>query len=747
MRGLPSKKEILDFVEAAGGDAPSRDVARAFGLNQDQRRELRAMMRELRTEGTLGERRPGRRAPAEGRVPHVLPMRAARIDDDGDLIAVPLDDSLPGLEVRLPHESMEAPAPGIGDRLLVKIFRQQDGSYEGRVNRVLPKTPREVVGVVEKAGAGFRLRPAERRATIEYRLKPGEVEFASGDLVRAHIVPGRHLDLPVAEAVERLGTPDDPRTVSLLSAIEAELPMVFPDDALELAAKAQPVDPAGRTDLRPLDLVTIDGEDARDFDDAVFAVPDEDPKNRGGFRIVVAIADVSHYVRPDDALDREAKKRGNSVYFPDRVIPMLPEKLSNDLCSLRPHEDRACIACDMVIGADGELRQWRFVRGVMNSRARLTYNQVEALKDGQDDAVPTEVRQPVLRLFDAYRVLRAARDKRGAIDLDVPERRVFFDEADRPAGFRQRERLEANQLIEELMIAANVAAASELEKRKAPALYRVHDKPDALKLAALAGYMRELGLPWDKTAAKPGDFTRLLARIDDPSARQIASQLVLRAQAQAIYHPDNIGHFGLNLRRYAHFTSPIRRYADLIVHRSLVRELKLGEGGLTDDQTGEALYELGTHLSATERKAMAAERMAYERFVALFMRDQVGATFAGMVSSVQRFGLFVSLTDSGAEGLVHVASLGRDDWVHDEARHTLIGRHTGDVFALGDHVTVELAEVDELNGRLQFRLVEHEPGAAGIMAAREWASGKKRRSNLLGRRQNRGGGNQGRRRY
>ncbi|HEX2527391.1 MAG TPA: ribonuclease R [Geminicoccus sp.] len=729
----------MEFIQAAGGEVQVREIAQAFSVKGDQRHALRKVLRDLRTEGEL-EGRPPRRHAITGRPPAIMPVTVDLIDEDGDLLARPIDEIFGELVIRLPHHALERPVPGLGDRLLVKIFRQQDGSFEGRVVRVLPKTAREVVGVVERAGDGFRLRPADRKAKHEYRLRADKVQVAIGDLVRAHVLPGWRQDIPYAEAVENLGSPDDPRSISLMTAIEADLPMVFPAQALDLAEQAQPVGLEGRTDLRDVPLVTIDGEDARDFDDAVHAVVDPDPKNPGGYLLTVAIADVAHYVRPDDALDREAKNRGNSVYFPDRVIPMLPEKLSNDLCSLRPHEERACLACVISIDAKGHLRHWKFHRAVMKSRARLTYSAVEGVEQGQSDTVPTEVLEPVRRLFQAYELLRAARDERGAMDLDVPERKVLFSEEGKPAGFRPRERLKSHQLIEEFMIAANVAAASELEKRKAPCLYRVHDKPDALKLAALADYMRELGLPWGKNVAKPGDFTRLVSRIEDDASRQIVSQLVLRSQAQAVYHPDNIGHFGLNLRSYAHFTSPIRRYSDLFVHRALISQLKLGDGGLPKGEEGEALYELGSHLSSTERRAMVAERTAYERFVALFMQDQVGARFEAMVSSVQKFGLFVSLLDSGAEGLIHVGSIGRDDWMLDEARHALVGRFSGEVYALGDRVTVELEEIDRLGGRISFRLIEHQPGPASVAAAREWASGKKRRSGLTGRRTKGGDG-------
>jgi len=737
----------MEFIQAAGGEVQAREVAQAFSVRGDQRHGLRKLLRELRSEGEL-EGRPPRRHAITGKPPPVMPVTVEEVDEDGDLIARPIDELFGELRVRLPHHALERPAPGLDDRLLIKLFRQGDGSYEGRVIRVLPKGAREVVGVVERAGDGFRLRPADRKLKHEFLLRADKVEVAIGDLVRAQVLPGWRHSAPRAEVVENLGRPDDPRAISLMTAVEAELPMQFPQAALDQAAQAEPVTLAGRTDLRHLELVTIDGEDARDFDDAVHAIPDPDGKNAGGFLITVAIADVAHYVRPGDALDVEARKRGNSVYFPDRVIPMLPEKLSNDLCSLRPQEDRACVACVLSIDGKGEIRRWKFVRGVMNSRARLTYGAVEALKLGDAAAVPDEVRQPVMHLFDAYTLLRAARDRRGAMDLDVPERKVLFSENGLPVGFKPRERLESNQLIEEFMIAANVAAASELEARKAACLFRIHDKPDALKLAALADYLRELGLPWGKNVSKPGDFTRLIGRIEDEASRQIVSQLVLRSQAQAVYHPDNIGHFGLNLRRYAHFTSPIRRYSDLVVHRSLISALGLGEGGLDRFDEGEALYELGSHLSSTERRAMVAERTAYERFVALFMQDQVGARFEAMVASVQRFGLFVSLLDSGAEGLVHVGGLGRDDWMHDEARHALVGRFSGEVYALGDRVTVELEEIDHLGGKIAFRLVEHQPGPASVVAAREWASGKKRRSGLTGRKTGRGtGGSKGRRRF
>ena len=439
---------------------------------------------------------------------------------------------------------------------------------------------------------------------------------------------------------------------------------------------------------------------------------------------MVAIADVAHYVRPGDALDREARKRGNSVYLPDRAIPMLPEALSNDLCSLRADEDRACLACEMVIDAGGGLRRYRFVRGLMRSRARLTYTQVQAAIEGATDAVTAPLLEPALRpLYAAFEVLLGARRRRGTIELEIPERRIAFDEAGRPVGVAARRRLAAHMLIEEMMITANVAAASLLEEAHELCLYRVHDRPDALRLTALAEFLERLGVPWSRSAKQPGELTALLARIEDPRNREMVSGLVLRAQAQAVYSPRNLGHFGLNLKRYAHFTSPIRRYADLVVHRSIIRHLELGAGGLPAAVDEAGLASLGEHLSKTERRAMEAERRAHERFTAAFMATQVGASFTGRINSVVYFGLFIVLDETGAEGLVPVSTLGAELFALDERHQALVGQRSGEVFGLGDRVRVVLAEADPVQGTLVFRLDEHEPGAGALMAKAAWRKG------------------------
>ena len=537
-----------------------------------------------------------------------------------------------------------------------------------------------------------------------------------------------------ARVVERLGRPGDPRTVSLLAAHSLELRIAFPPEVEGLsAADLAPWSSAGRTDLRDLPLVTIDGADARDFDDAVAAAPDDDPANPGGWQVVVAIADVAHYVRPDDPVDREARQRGNSVYFPDRVLPMLPEVLSNDLCSLRPEAERACVAVRMAFDRQGRKLRHRFLRAVMRSRARLTYRAVQAAADGAPDALTAPLLEPVIRpLYGAFGALLEARRRRGTLDLDLPETTVRLDAEGRPVAIERQARLDSHRLIEEFMIAANVAAAETLEQAGWPCMYRVHDRPDPVKLEGLAQLLEQLGLGRGRgDLARPRDVARLLERLREHELAPLISNLLLRAQSQAVYSPHNLGHYGLNLGRYAHFTSPIRRYSDLLVHRALIRALKLGEGGLPDASVD--WHELGAWLSRCERVAMEAERNARARFVALLLAERIGSAFDATIVSVQRFGLFVQLAETQADGLVPIGTLGAEFFAHDAARHALIGQESGAVFALGDRVRVELVEVDTLVGQLAFRLLEHTPGPAARAAAEAWRQRRHRPGRMRGR--------------
>jgi ribonuclease R len=497
----------------------------------------------------------------------------------------------------------------------------------------------------------------------------------------------------------------DPRTVSLISIAANDVPIDFPQAALDEAERARAAPMGNRLDLRKLPLVTIDGEDARDFDDAVYAEPD--PTDPGGWRLLVAIADVAWYVRPDKALDRAAYRRGTSVYFPDRVVPMLPEALSNHWCSLVPQQDRPVLVAEMWIDGDGHLKRHRFHRAMMRSAARLTYTRVQRAIDGMPDEETGPLLAPVIKpLYAAFRALLAARERRGTLDIDLPERLVRLGEDGRIAEIGVRERLDSHRLIEEFMVLANVAAAQALEQRHMPCLYRVHDQPDPAKLEALREFLATLGIALPAgTHLRPGDLNRVLRAVADRPVARLVNETVLRSQSQAVYSPDNVGHFGLALSRYAHFTSPIRRLPDLIVHRALIAAFGLGEGGLPEADRGR-FEEFGEHLSMCERRAVAAERGAMDRYVAAYMAQHVGASFPGRVTSVTRFGLFLSLDGTGADGLLPIRSLGSEFFRHEESRQMLIGERTGESFGLGDRLRVKLVEADAATGGLLFELVD-----------------------------------------
>jgi ribonuclease R len=517
-----------------------------------------------------------------------------------------------------------------------------------------------------------------------------------GEIVLAKPLPHHRLGLRPARIVERLGAMGDARSVSLIVVHTHEIPEDFSPAAHDEAEQAQAASLNRRTDLRDIPLITIDGEDARDFDDAVFAEPEGT-----GFRLIVAIADVAHYVRPGSALDHAARTRGNSVYFPDRVIPMLPEALSNGWCSLRPREDRGCLFVELHIDAHGRKTAHRFGRGLMRSAARLTYEGVQRSRDAGDARHR--------HLYAAFRALLGARIARGTLDLDVPERRVVLDSDGVVRSVAQRPRLDSHRLIEEFMVLANVAAAEELERRHQPAMYRVHAPPSDEKLASLRDFLHGLGIslpPGDQV--HPRDLDRVLRRVADTPEALLVNEVVLRSQSQAEYNPDNIGHFGLALPRYAHFTSPIRRYADLLVHRALIRGLRLGEGGLTAEEAAR-FPDTALHITATERRAQLAERDAIDRYLAAFMTDKVGTNFAARISGVTRFGLFVTVPESGASGLVPIRSLPDDYWQHDEREQTLTGRRTRLVFRLAQEVEVQLAEASPVTGGLVFHILQGAP--------------------------------------
>ncbi len=716
-KGLPTREAILDFIASSPTPVGKREIARQFKVHPADRVALKGLIKEIEREGAV-ERGPHRRLAAVEALPAIAELEIAAIDLDGEVTALPLAwPEERGTPPKIFVVENRLGADEIGQRVVARLTRLDDGSYEARIVRLIAEGPARVLGVFRRdAGGGGGIEPTDRRAKLEYRVAAGDRHDAqSGELVLAEILPTRRLAAPQARIVERLGDTAEPRTISLIAIHSNDIPTEFPHAALAQAEAAKPVKLGTRTDLRDIPLVTIDGSDARDFDDAVWAEADPDPGNKGGWHIMVAVADVSWYVRPGEALDSEAEKRGNSVYFPDRVVPMLPEALSNELCSLKPDVPRACLAVHMWLDAGGHKTRHRFVRGLMRSAARLTYEQIQAARDGAPDATTQPLLEPVVApLYGAFAALGKARAERGTLDLDLPERRVVLDEGGRVARIERRQRLDSHRLIEEFMIAANVAAAETLEKQRQLCMYRVHDAPDPAKLEALRKFLEGLegiGLRLAKgQAVRPRDFNRLLSQAAGTPYAAMINELVLRSQAQALYSPENIGHFGLALRRYAHFTSPIRRYADLLVHRALVSGHNeagedFGEGG-SSKLALPAFAAIGTHISQTERRAAAAERSAIDRYTAAYLAARVGASFPGRINGVTRFGLFITLEESGADGLVPIGSLPGDYYHHEEAQHRLIGRRSGRIYRLGDPVTVRLAEANPVTGGLILKIVE-----------------------------------------
>jgi ribonuclease R len=728
---LPTKEQILAFVRASPTPVGKREIARAFGVGGGDRIALKAVLKEIAREGVVESRR-GRRLAAPAALPATAVLEVIGTDADGEVLARPLAwrAETPPPKILLAPERRGTPALGPGDRVLARLAPIGDGLYEGRVIRQLAGVPQRVVGVYESLPGVGMLRPTDRRTKADYRIAAADAKGARpGELVVAEVLHTHRLGLLQARVVERLGRFGEPRTISLVSIHEHDIPTEFPQAALELAAAAQPPALGDRADFRQIPLVTIDPEDARDHDDAVWAEPDGDPRNPGGFRLLVAIADVARYVRSGDALDREAEKRGNSVYFPDRVVPMLPEALSNGWCSLRPHEDRACLAVEMTIDRSGKKLHHRFMRGLMRSAARLTYRQVQAARDGRPDDVTGPLLERVLTpLYGAFSALLAARAKRGTLDLDLPERRVTLADG-RIVRIEPRVRLDSHRLVEEYMIAANVAAAETLEAKRLPCMYRVHDAPDPAKIEALREFAASLGLSLARgQVVRPAMFARLLEQARRTPYAPMLNELVLRSQAQAVYSPENIGHFGLALRRYCHFTSPIRRYADLLVHRALIAALGLGDDGLRPAD-GDRFARIGEHISATERRAAAAERDAVDRYVAAFLAERIGEVFVGRVSGVTRFGLFVTLEESGGNGIVPIGTLPSDFYDHDERRHCLVGRRWGRAYTLGDTVAVRLQEATPVTGGLVLQLIADEEAgeAPAARLARRGRPAKPRR--------------------
>ncbi|MGE3230526.1 MAG: ribonuclease R [Hyphomicrobium sp.] len=723
---LPSREEILVFLREHEGKAGKREIARAFNIKGEARVALKKLLAEMSAEGSLAGTR--KELHERGKLPPVTVLEVTGRDSDGDLVAHPAvwkdaDGEPPAVLVltRRAAGSERDVTIAIGDRILARIAELNEPDveglrYEAEAIKVLPRDRRRLLGIFRtRKGGGGSIEPIDRKELRAWQVRPGNDGNAKdGDLVRFDLSARDRHSLTEARVLEALGNPDDQRKISLIAVHAHGLPDDFPASVVAESEQLASFSPEGRTDLRATPLLTIDPVDARDHDDAVYAEPDTDPRNRGGYVVIVAIADVAHYVRSGTRLDKEAQLRGNSVYFPDRVVPMLPERISNDLCSLRELEDRPCLSVRMTFDATGKKRRHEFHRAVMKSAAKLSYQEAQAAIDGNVSSKCAPLMQrALLPLWQAYAALSRARDERGPLDLDLPERKIVLDGEGRVARVDIPQRLDAHRLIEEMMIQANVAAAETLEQMKTPLVYRVHDEPSKEKLKNLRDFLETLDLKLAvATGLKPEAFNRILARAKSLPVPELVNEVILRSQAQAEYHPSNIGHFGLNLARYAHFTSPIRRYADLLVHRALIRALKLGADGLADAEIPR-LADTAREISEAERRAMAAERETIDRLIASHLADRIDATFEGRIAGVTRSGLFVKLKGTGADGFVPVSTLGRDFYEHVEEAHALVGSRSGETYQLGDPVSVRLVEVIPSAGAIRFEMLT--PGKKGAI--------------------------------
>jgi len=745
---LPTRDEILAFVARQPGQVGTREIARAFGLKGADRAALRGTLKELAEGGEVAWSR--KKLHRAGTLPNVVMADITARDRDGEFIATPTewDEEAHGAPPKIRLQAMRRAKPsesaGVGDRALLRVEETRDADdparYTGRIIKVIDRAKARVLGLfrAQPDGSG-RLAPIDKkqlgRELIIPRGATGDAQ--DGELVAVEVTGSRSGFGPATARVnERLGSLKSERAVSMVAIAAHSIPNVFPPAVIKDAEAARPARLAGCEDWRDVPLVTIDPADAKDHDDAVHAEADSDPANPGGHVLRIAIADVAHYVQPGSALDREALKRGNSVYFPDRVVPMLPERISNDLCSLRPNEARAALAVRIVIGADGRKRSHTFHRVLMRSAAKLSYQQAQRAMDGWPDDTTGPLLASVLEpLYSAYRVLKRARDERGPLDLDLPERKLVLTAHATVDRVVTPERLDAHRLIEEFMILANVAAAETLERARVPLIYRVHDEPDVERVNALREFLKTLDVSLPKGGTlRAEQFNGILARVKGRDVEKLVNELVLRTQAQAEYTAENYGHFGLNLRRYAHFTSPIRRYADLVVHRGLIRALKLGDGALPEGTDIAALNEIAAAISVTERRAMKAERETFDRLVANFLADRIGATFEGHISGATRAGLFVKLDDTGADGFIPARSIGTEYFQYREDRHALVGQGSGETYRLGDRVTVRLVEAAPVAGALRFELLSEgragkrpPPERRGRVRERSQQQGRKRR--------------------
>ena len=738
----------MAFIEGSPDAVGKREIARHFAIRGNDKIALKALLKDMTDEG-LVDLAPGRAFHKHGGLPRVTVLRVVAVEGDSAL-AVPehWEGAGPPPRLRVLEKGRRG-ALGIGDRILART-EERGAGHVAHPMKKLAAGGETVIGVIvrDTAPGGkelLMLRPTDKRARHDFAIADaGDAE--PGELVRAELA-GRGAGVR-AKVVERLGDPFAPRALSLIAISKHGIPHVFSSETVaeaHLAAKL-PLTPDGREDLRDLPIVAIDPVDARDHDDAVWAAPDDDPANAGGYRAIVAIADVSYYVRDSGALDREARRRGNSVYFPDRVVPMLPEELSAGVCSLKAGEDRAAMACHLVIDRHGKVTGWRFTRALVRLRANIPYEMAQAAIDRSsspqckarpqaeaggatdpsdhwnDEKVSHwdgDVLPALHHLWAAWALLKKARDGRSPLDLDLPERQVVLDADGKIAEIRVRERLDAHRLIEDFMIAANVAAAKALEVKKAAVMYRIHEPPSREKLVSLKDYLATFGQNFTLgQVITPATFNRMIDGFSGDDRLPEIMEAILRSQTQAYYGPANAGHFGLALGSYAHFTSPIRRYADLIVHRALVDAYGLEVPGKArglpprtglGEADGKGLTRIGEAISALERRAMEAERETVDRYVAAWLAGKVGEVLPARITGVQPFGFFATVEGLGGDGLVPVSTLGSERFFYDEAARSLDSEHGKVSYAVGQRLELRLVDANPVSGALRFALPDGEP--------------------------------------
>ncbi len=717
--GLPSRQQILDFIASSDQPAGKREIARAFGLKGNEKIALKKLLNDMGDEGLIETSR-GRAFNKLGGIPKVTVLHVVEADENGSIWAKPehWEADIPPPKLRVIERDRRG-ALGIGDRILART-EERGNSFVAHPLKKLARKAELVLGVLRKEGTRFWLTPVEKKERRELPVsdvKDGE----SGDLVLCEVTGRGPRVTAKVDAV--LGDPFAPKSFSLIAIHKYELPYEFSEAVIAEASRVAKPPLGAREDLTHLPIVAIDPADARDHDDAIWAEAD----GEGGWNAIVAIADVSFYVRPDSALDKSARSRGNSVYFPDRVVPMLPEELSADICSLKQGKTRAAMACHLKIARDGTLKSWRFTRAKICVAANIAYGDAQAAIDIANEErvevssptcsmpeiegpVPAALVEQALRpLWGCWRALLSARERRQPLELDLPERQVVLDEKGRITSVAPRERLDAHRLVEDFMIAANVAAAKALEAKKAPVMYRIHEPPSREKLAALKDYLDTFGIAFTLgQVTKPETFNAIISQVGDADFRPEIMEQLLRTQMQARYGPERLGHFGLALGTYAHFTSPIRRYADLLVHRALVSAYRLGEGGLPQADA-ERFDEVGEQISRLERRAMEAERETVDRYVAAYLADQVGQVVICRITGVQPFGFFATVAEFGGDGIVPVSTIGSEYFRYDEKTQQLVGEETGTSYRMGQKLKLRIVESNPVTGGLRFAIPDHEP--------------------------------------